>query len=285
MTIYRTLTIFTVSVYFVFALFMPLTSANYRDLLIIAHRGASGYAPEHTIKAYELGIEQGGTYTEVDLQMTKDGTLIALHDETVDRTTDGKGLAKQLTLKQIKKLDAGSSFNRLNPKRAKKEYEGLQIPTLEEIFQALGSDHHYYIEVKAPSRSGEMEEKLVELMKRYNIKTNNVYIQSFSKDSLQKLKRLNPSLRLIQLLPSHHSGLITRKQLKTISTYAVGVGPNAQLLTSQYVQTVKAAGLDIHPYTVNDSKQMKRLIKWGVDGMFTDYPDRLARIVKSGKEK
>ncbi|WP_235867328.1 glycerophosphodiester phosphodiesterase [Priestia abyssalis] len=285
MTIYRTLLILAAAVYFVFALFLLPSSADHHNLLIIAHRGASGYAPEHTIKAYELGIEQGGTYTEIDLQMTKDGTLIALHDETVERTTNGKGLAKQLTLTQIKKLDAGSSFNHLNPKRAKKEYEGLQIPTLEEIFQTFGSGHHYYIEVKAPSQSGEMEEKLVELLKRYDININHIYIQSFSKDSLQKLKRLNPSLRLIQLLPSHLSGFITKKQLKMISTYAMGVGPNARLLTSQYVQTVKAAGLDIHPYTVNDIKQMKRLIKWGVDGMFTDYPDRLAHIVKNIKAK
>ncbi|MFC3885185.1 glycerophosphodiester phosphodiesterase [Bacillus songklensis] len=279
----RKLVVSAAAVYFAFALSMLPSSAHQNGVIVIAHRGASAYAPEHTLKAYDLGIRQGGTYTEIDLQMTKDGQLIAMHDETVNRTTNGKGFVKQLTLKQIKKLDAGSSFNKLNPDRAKKEYEGLQVPTLEEIFKTFGNSHHYYIETKADPEYKGMEEKLVELMGRYHIKTDHVYVQSFSKESLQKLKQLNPSLRLIQLLPSHLSGFITRKQLKAINEYAVGVGPNAHLLTRQYVQTVKSAGLNIHPYTVNDPKQMKKLIRWGVTGMFTDYPDRLSRVVNEMK--
>jgi glycerophosphoryl diester phosphodiesterase len=283
MMIRQKLVILAAAVYFVFTLSMLPSSAHNNGFIMVAHRGASAYAPEHTLKAYELGIQQGATYTEVDLQMTKDGKLIAMHDETVNRTTNGKGFVKQLTLKQIKKLDAGSSFNKMNPDYAKKEYEGLQVPTLEEIFETLGNNRRYYIETKADLEYKGMEEKLVTLMGRYHIKPDQVYIQSFSKESLQKLKHLNPSLRLIQLLPSHQSGFITQKQLKAISEYAIGVGPNARLLTRQYVETVRSAGLDIHPYTVNDPKQMKKLIRWGVTGMFTDYPDRLSRVVSEWK--
>jgi glycerophosphoryl diester phosphodiesterase len=277
---YERLLLLTALVYGVFTCYMPPSLAVEKDFLIIAHRGASGHAPEHTLKAYELAIEQGSTYLEIDLQMTRDGTLITLHDESVERTTNGSGLAKQLTLEQIKKLDAGSSFNRSNPERAKAAYEGLQIPTLEEVFQTFGNSSYYYIETKSPAYYEGMEEKLLHLLDVYNIPADHVYVQSFSKQSLKKLKKLNPSLRLIQLLPSHHSGFITAHQLKDIKNYAAGVGADAGLLTKQYVQAVKAAGLHIHPYTVNDVKQMRQLMKWGADGIFTNYPDRLARIVK-----
>src|SRR5699024_3459181 len=100
-------------------------------IIKIPHRGASGHAPEHTMPSYELGEQFNGDYIEVDLQMTKDGTLIGMHDETVDRTTDGSGLVRNMTVEEIKELDAGSWFNEENPKKAKDEYVGLKVPTLE----------------------------------------------------------------------------------------------------------------------------------------------------------
>lgn len=106
-------------------------------MLDIAHRGASGYAPEHTLTSYKMGDRMHGDYIEIDLQMTKDGKLIAMHDETVDRTTDGTGKVKDFTLEQIKQLDAGSWFNEKYPQYANPRYEGLQVPTLEEIFKTF----------------------------------------------------------------------------------------------------------------------------------------------------
>jgi glycerophosphoryl diester phosphodiesterase len=95
-------------------------------IISAAHRGASGYTPEHTLLSYEMGERMKGDYIEVDLQMTKDGELIAMHDETVDRTTNGTGFVKDMTLEEIKQLDAGSWFNEKYPQYAKPEYEGLQ---------------------------------------------------------------------------------------------------------------------------------------------------------------
>ncbi len=111
---------------------------NPNKILNIAHRGASGHAPEHTLSAYELGQRMKGDYIEIDLQMTKDGRLIAMHDETLDRTTNGTGPVKDHTLKEIKKLDAGSWFNKKYPESAKDEYAGLKVPTLEEVIQKFG---------------------------------------------------------------------------------------------------------------------------------------------------
>lgn len=114
-------------------------------MLVLAHRGASGYAPEHTLKSYELGKKMKTDYIEIDLQMTKDDKLVAMHDETLGRTTNGNGAVNDYTLKQIKKLDAGSSFNKANPKKKKKEYRGLKVPTLDEIIQRFGRSVNYYI--------------------------------------------------------------------------------------------------------------------------------------------
>ncbi len=105
----------------------------------IAHRGASAYAPEHTIAAYKLGQQLRGDYIEIDLQMTKDGHLVAMHDETVNRTTNGTGLVKEHTLEEIKQLNAGSFFNEKHPSLAKKEFEDAKVPTLEEIIETFGA--------------------------------------------------------------------------------------------------------------------------------------------------
>ena len=125
-----------------------LAKEKYKDIENVSHRGASGYAPEHTITSYQMGEKMHGDYIEIDLQMTKDGQLIAMHDEKVDRTTDGTGSVKEYTLNEIKELDAGSWFNEKYPESAKGEYVGLQVPTLEEIFQKFGKNASYYIETK-----------------------------------------------------------------------------------------------------------------------------------------
>ena len=123
-------------------------------VLNIGHRGASGYAPEHTILAYDLALEQGADYIEIDLQMTKDAVLVAMHDDTLDRTAVAppgvperfcSGPVIKRTLEQIRMCDVGSWFNEANPQYANPEYVGLQIPTLEEIFQRYGTSVNYYI--------------------------------------------------------------------------------------------------------------------------------------------
>ncbi|WP_273851221.1 glycerophosphodiester phosphodiesterase [Guptibacillus spartinae] len=257
---------------------------NSSKLLNVAHRGASGHAPEHTIPSYRLGEEMKGDYIEVDLQMTKDGKLIAMHDETVDRTTNGTGLVKDYTLEQIKTLDAGSWFNEKYPEKADPAYEGIQVPTLEEIIQTFGTGARYYIETKSPDVYPGMEKELLRILNKYNLtgvneRSSKVLIQSFSKESLLKMHNLNPNLPLIQLISYKEPASISEDELQELSEYAVGVGMSASKIDKTYVQNVRNAGLLIHPYTVNDKKEMKRLLDWGVTGMFTNYPDRLNDVL------
>lgn len=245
----------------------------------IAHRGASAYAPEHTIAAYKLGQQLRGDYIEIDLQMTKDGHLVAMHDETVNRTTNGTGLVKEHTLEEIKQLNVGSFFNEKHPSLAKKEFEGAKVPTLEEIIETFGHNANYYIETKSPDEYPGMEEKLLEIIKHYEI-SDKVIIQSFSEASLQKIHSLDVNIPLVQLLPYKKAAQLTELEMKKYKTYCIGLGMNYKYIDSAYVKRIKKHGLEVHPFTVDNETDMKKLLLWGVDGMFTNYPDRLHSLLQ-----
>lgn len=200
-------------------------------VLNVGHRGASGYAPEHTIPSYDLALKLGADYIEQDLQMTSDGVLVVMHDETLNRTARGPvenctGLVRTKTLPQIKTCDVGSWFNEAYPQYAKAEYVGLKIPTLEEIFQRYGKRTNYYIETKNPLAAPGMEEELLRLMDKYGLREPagerwQVLIQSFSPESLQKIHALDPALPLIQLFYGQETSETIRARLDAVKGYAV----------------------------------------------------------------
>lgn len=260
--------------------------SNPNRFLNIAHRGASGHAPEHTMSAYQLGKEMHGDYIEIDLQMTKDGILIAMHDEKVDRTTNGSGKVKDMTLADIKKLDAGSWFNAAYPEKAQSQFEGLQVPTLEEVIEAFGKNSRYYIETKAPDVYPGMEKELVRILKKHKLTSQNaqsskIIVQSFSQESLLKMNKLAAEIPLVQLISYSEPAVISDAELDNIKKYAIGVGMNHKRIDRAYVEQVRNHGLLIHPYTVNKRSDMERLIDWGVTGMFTNYPDVLEAVLKN----
>ncbi|EEL87671.1 glycerophosphodiester phosphodiesterase [Bacillus cereus] len=244
----------------------------------IAHRGASAYAPEHTLEAYQLGQQLKGDYIEIDLQMTKDGHLVAMHDETLNRTTNGTGFVKDHTLDEIKQLNAGSFFNKKYPNLAKKEFEDAKVPTLEEIIETFGRNANYYIETKSPDEYPGMEEKLLEIIKHYEI-SDKVIIQSFSEESLRKIHSLNDNIPLVQLLSYKKAVQLTDSEIEKYKTYCIGLGMNYKYIDAVYVKKIKKHGLEVHPFTVDNEKDMEKLLKWGVDGMFTNYPDRLHSVL------
>lgn len=254
----------------------------HKDIVNVSHRGASAYAPEHTIASYDMGEKMHGDYIEIDLQMTKDGHLIAMHDVTLDRTTNGTGSVKDYTLNEIKQLDAGSWFNEKYPYASKAEYEGLKVPTLEEVFKKFGKNNSYYIETKSPDVYPGMEKELLKLIDEYKINKEKLLVQSFSSQSLKVMNELDPSIKLVQLISYKANAEITDAEIKEIKQYAMGIGPNHTYLNEEYVQKVMNSGLELHPYTVNDKERMKQLINWGVTGMFTNHPD-LLHDVKKGR--
>lgn len=313
--------------------------------LLIAHRGASGYAPEHTTAAYELAINQGADFVEQDLQVTKDGVLICLHDPDLARTTnvssvfperatirdpEHTGTPKRgwytidFTLAEIKRLDAGSWFNRANPFAANRSFEGLRVPTLEETIKLVGNRAGLYIELKEftfyKSMGFDTAAKLAETLKAHGFdrpgKPNRVFIQSFYKEALLRMRELAPGYPRVQLLPMETEGrekdtaTITPKLAAEIAEYARGAGPSKnQLKTADDVATLHAAGLVIHPYTFRGSttanarrplrekqsngstveenvmSEIGRFVGHGIDGGFTDYPNLWKRALSEAGKK
>ncbi len=251
----------------------------------IAHRGASGYAPEHTFNSYDKSHrELGASYIEIDLQRTKDGHLVAMHDETVDRTTNGHGRVEDYTLDELKKLDAGSWFNKQHPNLAKSEYKNAKVPTLDEILSRYGKNANYYIETKSPDVYPGMENQLIQSLNKHGMLTNqslkngHVIVQSFSEPSLQKMKQLSPNIPLIRLLDKGELTSQTESDLKRIKSYAIGVGPEYTNLNENNTKHLKDLGFLIHPFTVNNETDMQRLNDYGVDGVFTNYADKYKNI-------
>jgi glycerophosphoryl diester phosphodiesterase len=251
---------------------------------VIAHRGASAYAPEHTLAAYDLALAQGADYIEQDLQLTVDGVLVALHDDTLDRTARGPadsctGRVSTKTLAQLRECDVGSWFNEAHPDLADPGYVGLRIPTMAEIIERYGPDVRYYVETKSPEAQPGMEQALLDLLDQTGLATpaaryRQVLIQSFSAESLRLVHSQRPELPLVQLLPGSPSPL-DEAMLDEIGEYAVAIGPSSGNVDQALVDAAHSRCLEVHPYTVDDSDEMARLLAVGVDGMFTNVPDRL----------
>ena len=264
------------------------------DIDVIAHRGASGYAPEHTLSAYKKAIQMKADYVELDLHMTKDGELVAIHDATLARTTNAEEVypdrapwrVKDFTLSEMKQLDAGSWFNDAYPEYAKKQYAKEKIPTLQEVMDVMkqkDAKAALYIETKAPNVYPGMEEKLVDILKKNGyLQQGKVIFQSFSEASLRKLREIIPKgIPLIQLYsPAMIQGRNLDDVLDQAAEYAEGVGPEQSLVTPEFVQKAHERHLIVHPYTINTKEEMQKQLSLGVDGMFTNYPDRLVSLNK-----
>lgn len=235
---------------------MPGIDNNFFSL--IAHRGASGYEDEHTIESYELGVEQGADYVEIDLQLTKDGHLICMHDSTIDRTTTGSGTVSELTLEEIK------SF--------KTKPNGRNIPTLEEVIHIFGKNVNYYIETKRPFNIN-MDQELLRVLKQNNLigidpEKKQVIIQSFSDESLINIRNQFSDVFLVKLVST-----LNTSEIEIAKNIADGIGPNFVNTTKESVSEAHSKGLVVHPWTVNEKTDMNKAIDYGVDGFFTNYPD------------
>ncbi|UZD73188.1 MULTISPECIES: glycerophosphodiester phosphodiesterase family protein [Bacillus] len=234
-------------------------SAGYHPVLI-AHRGSSAIEPEHTALSYARAIKDKADYIEIDLRETKDGHLIAIHDKTVDRTTDGKGLTEDLSLAEIKKLNAG---------------KGEKILTIEEIIEKFGQTANYYIETRESNGSLVMEKKLIDILQKYKlISSHKAVIESFSEKSLKKVRSMNKSVPLVRLLKDKEAENINDKQLQAIRTYADTVGLNAKLTNEAAVKRIHHNKMKVHVFFDKEDERALTpiMLKQKVDGVFTNNP-------------
>lgn len=237
--------------------------------IIFAHRGASSYAPENTLASFELALALQADAIELDVKLSADGQVIVIHDSTVDRTTNGKGKVRDLTLAELKALDAGSSFS---PK-----FAGEKIPTLEEVFEAMGKRTFINIELKNyTTRSDDLVELVCMLVKRYQLQKY-VMFSSFFPSALSKARSYLPEVPRGLLALNGLLGVWARSFGFSFGKYDA-LHPNLKDFTQQEVTRVHRLKRRVHVYTVNKAEDMRRLFKWGVDGIFTDDPKLAVKV-------
>lgn len=266
-----------------------LTGCIAADVQVIAHRGASWDAPEHTFAAWDLALAQGADWIEQDLQMTRDGQLVVLHDDSLDRTARGpaadcSGLVREKTRAQLANCEVGSWFNAEHPDRAKASHAAARIATLDEVLARYAGRARFYIETKRPEDAPGMEDSLLAVLRRHRLvgrgaQEGRVLVQSFSPASLRRLHALEPRLPLVQLWDEDIAPDGLEALLDSVRAYAVGFGPARRLVSQRLVDAAHARGLDVHPYTVNAEPVMSFLLELGVDGMFTDRPAALRALL------
>jgi glycerophosphoryl diester phosphodiesterase len=243
------------------------TIQQQQQMVNVAHRGASGHAPENTISAFDKAVEMKADYIEIDVQMTQDGKLVAIHDTTVDRTTNGTGSVGDYTLEKIQQLDAGSWFG--------EEFAGEQIPTFEEILDRYRGKIGILIELKAPELYPGIEDKVADALIQRNMhKPNNdkIIIQSFNHESMKLSKALLPNIPHGVLVGATWAD-VTDEQLEQFAAYADFFNPNMNIVTDELVDRVHTNGMKIYPYTVRSQEQADNLFELGVDGIITDFPE------------
>ncbi|MGI8386424.1 glycerophosphodiester phosphodiesterase [Robertmurraya sp. P23] len=232
----------------------------------VAHRGATAYAPENTIAAFDLAVDMKTDYIEIDVQRSKDGELVLIHDTTVDRTTDGTGKVGDLTFEQLRSLDAGSWKG--------EQYEGEPIPTFKEILDRYHGKVGILIELKAPELYPGIEKQVAEALKERNLdkpQNEKIIIQSFNFESMKKTNEFLPQVP-IGVLTSNRAHT-TPEALQEFSTYADWFNPSYGIVTEELVNQVHSLGMKIGSWTVRSQEAADFLFEMKVDAIITDYPD------------
>ncbi|WP_121640030.1 glycerophosphodiester phosphodiesterase family protein [Virgibacillus sp. Bac330] len=229
---------------------------------IYAHRGANDRFNESTVTAYEIAARDGVDALELDLRMTEDGELVVMHDDTIDRTTNGSGKVSAYTFAELREFETVEVFQQ--------EEKRETIPTLEEVLQVFEKKEHYYIETRLVHGKAKMETKLIELLKEYDLlDRQHVSFQSFSESSLEQLQLLAPSIPLTLLFKK---GAFNLEKAKEVPYSAIGV--ESTDVSLQVVNELHKQGKEVHVYFTDlatQKQEQKRVKSFNVDGYFTDF--------------
>lgn len=238
-----------------------------RRLLRIAHRGASGHCPENTRSAFLRAIESGADMVELDCQTTRDGAVVVIHDETLERTTNGRGQVRDRTLKELKALDAGSWFA--------SEFAGEEVLTLEEAIEILRGHVELNLEIKGEDAPGRLEIQCVGIVRSLRFFEQTVF-SSFAAARMRLIRDLADDARigvLMEAATRWSVGLDLAAQLG-----AEALHPERSLIRAETVAEAHRRGLQVRVWSVNRPEEMESLAAAGVDGIFTDFPERLLRV-------
>lgn len=242
--------------------------------IIFAHRGASAYAPENTLAAFELAMEQHADAIELDVKLSSDGQVVVIHDTTVDRTTGSRGRVKELSLANLKALDAGSFFSG--------NYSGEKIPTLAEVFEAFGMRTFINVELTNYNtpRDG-LVEAVCSLVQKFGLQER-VMFSSFFASNLTKARALLPGVPRGLLAFNGLLGAWARSFGFAFGRFQA-LHPNIKDVTPEQVQRVHRLKRRIHVWTVNAADDMRRLFRRNVDGIFTDDPQLAVQVREAAR--
>lgn len=247
---------------------LDLSAARLGRQGAIAHRGASGEAPENTMASFRLAVEQGADLIELDVQVTSDGAPVVIHDPLVDRTTDGSGLVQQLTLAQVKALDAGA--------KSGGRYEGERVPTLDQVLEWASGVTPVAIEIKSgPVRNEGVESLVVEAVRRYGM-SDSVVIIAFDHLIALKVREIAPEIACGVLFagrPVHPSSLAEAAR-------AGALLPHWADMDREMVEEAHSRGLAVCPWAIDGEREMAWALGLGVDAVATNYPARLAAVIR-----
>jgi glycerophosphoryl diester phosphodiesterase len=239
----------------------PIKIVEMKGMISVAHRGASGFAPENTQSAFQKALDLGADFLECDVHLSKDGELIIMHDDKVDRTTNGIGFVKDYTLAELKELDAGGKFHA--------SFAGEQIITLDEFLDEFYGRVGLLIEIKKPVMYPGIEEKVVALLKEYK-DLRSIVVQSFDVESMRKIDMLLPELEIAVLIKPSVQYLSSSK-IKDLTSFATYINFNVTYISKRIVNQIHNHGGKVLVWSTKNQLWVDKAFQYGVDGIITDF--------------
>ncbi len=241
---------------------------------VIAHRGFSGTRPENTLAAVKAAIEVGADMVEVDVTLTADGQVVCIHDETVDRTTNGSGPVTSYDLEELQRLDAGSWFS--------SQWAGETIPTMAEVLEVAKGRVLVNIEIKSEvvtlEAEGGIAEKVVRLINEMKM-SDQVIVSSFEPLALQHVRAIDPSIVTASLFNKDiHRGWAPSDVVNPVDSRALNI--SQKRVTPALMDQCRTSEIPVGVYTVNKKRNMRKMIRLGVQAIFTNHPDQLLEIIR-----
>ena len=249
------------------------------DFILIAHRGASGYAPENTLPALIKAMDLGANYIEIDVHQSSDSQIVVIHDYDIDRTTNGTGSVKDMNIAELKQFDAGSWFDPV--------FAGTTIPTLQEVINILNPKVKLIVEVKGNSEDYPgIEENIISIVYQFQVESQ-VILKSFSIDVLERIKILAPEIPRLYVFVLHLSDLnftidkwINFTNIYNNPSKAKYFQAHRWFINRSAIENAHANSIKIIAWNVNTEEEIKNMLQLGVDGIETDYPDRVLQFLK-----
>ncbi len=251
--------------------------------LVIAHQGGDGLWPGNTLFAFQNAVDLGVDVLEMDLHITSDGVLVLIHDETIDRTTNGSGEVEAMTLNELKQFDAGYDWSNDGGATFPFRGQGITIPTLEEAFTAFPGKR-MVIEIKKSNAS--MIEPFCNMIRAYNMQEK-IIVASFYDDKIKAFRETCPEVATSSAKNETTAFVLLSKVFLTgfysPQFYSLQVPEESSgitVMTESFIRAAHERNLAVEPWTINDEETMRKFIEWGVDGIMTDRPDIMIEILK-----